>query len=646
MKILNKTSRFSRITLATLALAALTGIGQAQTFTNVVVSQFNGSEPFQTLNYWWGLSAFTPSFDSSVNNTTTLAPNDPASGSLKSTADWTGTSGNGNGAPEPQLMIWNALAGAQWNDSVKVNGYYYDLNFDLMVDPSSAKTAAGDFGHVRAGVTISGWGQVQLWDVPAYTNVGWTHVHAYIDPATPGVDTVTGFWLNWPWQTDAANAGAIQGLQTFWVDNIIFSTNLTKPLNPPTATLKPAPPAGPSGLTISSLGSAQYDRNAIATLNPESWLDASGPVTYSLTVAKYPGTNYPSYQTHIMLVQNPQKPGTEAAPDWNEANALLLDIENQADGTVIANLRYKTNQVGGNSQLFGSGFLGSVTSTNGGLGTWSMTFVNNTNVILTAPTGATNLVSFPDEQALRDNFSDPVIAYFGAQPNTTADIGQSIVLTNVKITGTQNPVNDSFSGSAVNTNVWVLRAAQPANVYIPLSDAAYVLSWTLPDTNFKLQIAPSILGPWADAGLTNTSIQGSIKTVIVPRSALPSTGPAFFRFIKPLATKLQVLLPGETAAPGTATGKTGTPTALGLGVDTIVTVNAVDDKWNLIPYVTDAVTITSSDSNATLPPDAALANGTGKFTMYFGTSGDQTVTATDVSDSKKAAGTSAAVTLQ
>src|SRR5581483_5972899 len=558
MKILKKASGVSRAALAALVLTAATGIAQAQTFTNIVISQFNGTEPFQNLLYWWGLHAFSTAVDPSVNNTTTLAPNDPGSGSLKCTADWTGTSGNGNGAPEPQLMVWNSLVGSGFNDSVKVNGDYYDLNFDLMVDPSSAKTANGDFGHVRAGVTISGWGQVTLWDMPAYTNTGWTHVHAYIDPAVPGVVTITGFWINWPWQTDASNAGAIQGVQNFWLDNLIFSTNLTKPLNPPTATLKPAPPSGPSGLTISSSGAAQYDRNAIATLNSESWLDATGPVTYSLTVAKYPGTNYPSYQTHIMLVQNP---GTETAPDWNEPNAILLDIENQASGSVIATLRYKTNQAGGNSQLYGSGSLGSVTSTNGGVGTWSMTFINNTNVILTAPTGATNLVTFPDEQALRDNFSDPLIAYFGAQPNSTADIGQSIVLSNVKITGTQNPVNDSFSGSTVDTNVWVLRASQPADVFIPLSDAAFTLSWTLPDTNFKLQVAPSLLGPWTDSGLTNTSIQGSIKSVIVPRSALPAGTAAFFRFLKPVATKLQVLLPGETAAPGTTTGKTGTPTA-------------------------------------------------------------------------------------
>jgi hypothetical protein len=645
MKIMKKTRGLSacfRFTALGVLLVSLISAAQAQTFTNVVISKFDGSEPFQSLFRWWGLNAFTSELDTSVNNPTTLAPNDPNSGSLKCTSDWTGTSGNGGGAPEPQLMIWNALAGSQWNTSVTVNGYYYDLNFDLLIDPTSAKTANGDFGHLRAGVTINNWAQVQLWDVASYTNTGWNHVHAYIDPAVPGVDYITGFWLNWPWQTGATNAGAIQGTQTFWVDNVIFTTNLTKPLNPPTATLTPAPPVI-SGLNITSSGAAQYDRNNIATLNPESWVNATGPVTYSLTIAKYPGTNYASYQTHIMLVPSP---GTESAPDWNEANCVMLDIQNQANGSTVANFRYKTNQPGANAMLYGAGALGSVTSTNGALGTWSMTFSDNTNVTITAPTGDTKSFAFPDEQAIKDLFSDPVVTYFGAQPNTTTDIGQGIVLSNVKIAGSAFPVNDSFAGKTIDTNTWVVRAAQPANVFIPVNDSAFILSWTLPDTNFKLQVAPALTGPWTDPGLTNTSIQGSIKSVTVPWSVLPSRSASFFRFVKPVATKLQVLLPGETAAPGTASGKTGTPTPQPAGMAVNVTVNAVDDNWNLVGYVTDVITITSSDSSATLPPDAALVRGTQTYSVTFGTTGNQTVTATDVTDSKKKAGTSASITVQ
>ncbi|HLH56544.1 MAG TPA: hypothetical protein VKY92_23365 [Verrucomicrobiae bacterium] len=632
----------TRLAAACLCAGAFVSPIQAQTYTNIVITKFDGTEPFQNLFYWWGLKTFSTAVDPTVNATTTLSSNDPGSGSLKGTSDWTGTSGAGGGAPEPQLMVWNALAGSQWNSSVTVNGYYYDLNFDFMVDTNSARTTNGDFGHIRAGVTLNGWSQVTLWDVPAYTNVGWTHVHAYIDPTIPGIDTITGFWLNWPWQTDSANLGSIQGVQNFWVDNIIFSTNLTKPLNPPTATLKPAPRAI-TGLNINSIGSGQYDRNAIATVNPEGWVNATGPVTYSMTLSSYPGTNNPNFQSHIMLVPNP---GTETAPDWNEPNAIVLDIQNQANGNAVANFRYKTNQPGGNSMLYGPGTLGSVTSTNGALGTWSMTFVSNTNVILTAPTGATNLVTFPDDQAVQSLFADPVIAYFGEQPNTTANIGQEVVISNIKITGTTSPINDSFTGTGIDTNTWNLRASQANDVFIPQNDAAYVLTWTLPDQNFNVEVAPSITGPWSDAGLTNGVIQGSTKSVTVTRSMLPAGKAAFFRLRKPVATKLQILLPGETAAPGTLTGKTGTPTAQANGVAFNVTVNAVDANWNVINYVKDTVHFTSPDSNATLPADGALANGTGTFSVTFGTAGSQTLTVSDLSDSKINSATSASVTVQ
>src|SRR5207249_4584279 len=74
--------------------------------------------------------------------------------------------------------------------------------------------------------------------------------------------------------------------------------------------------------------------------------------------------------------------------------------------------------------------------------------------------------------------------------------------------------------------------------------------------------------------------------------------------------KLQLLLPGETAAPGTASGKTGTPNSQTAGTAFSVTVNAVDANWNIVTTATDTVGITSSDSNGTMPSNSALASGT------------------------------------
>src|SRR2546422_9810203 len=60
-----------------------------------------------------------------------------------------------------------------------------------------------------------------------------------------------------------------------------------------------------------------------------------------------------------------------------------------------------------------------------------------------------------------------------------------------------------------------------------------------------------------------------------------STSPAIT--VNPSAfTSLQILLPGETASPGSATGKTGTPLAQTVVVPFTFTVKAVDANWNLI----------------------------------------------------------------
>jgi len=91
-------------------------------------------------------------------------------------------------------------------------------------------------------------------------------------------------------------------------------------------------------------------------------------------------------------------------------------------------------------------------------------------------------------------------------------------------------------------------------------------------------------------------------------------------------SRLQVLLPGESPAPGTTSGKSGTPRAQTSGVPFTVTFRACDSNWNLVTGVTDAIQTLSSDASATLPAPAQLASGVltvsvtlnagGTFTIY------------------------------
>src|SRR5439155_22029853 len=105
-------------------------------------------------------------------------------------------------------------------------------------------------------------------------------------------------------------------------------------------------------------------------------------------------------------------------------------------------------------------------------------------------------------------------------------------------------------------------------------------------------------------------------------------------------TKLQILLPGEVAAPGTATGKTAaTPTAqtAGTAIANGIVVNAVDANWNVVPSANPNVTISSTDTNAVIADDniatagnMTLVAGTGTLSSFtFKTAGTRTVTATD-----------------
>ncbi|HTK31300.1 MAG TPA: FlgD immunoglobulin-like domain containing protein [Candidatus Saccharimonadaceae bacterium] len=108
-------------------------------------------------------------------------------------------------------------------------------------------------------------------------------------------------------------------------------------------------------------------------------------------------------------------------------------------------------------------------------------------------------------------------------------------------------------------------------------------------------------------------------------------------------TRLQVLLPGETAAPGTGSGKTGTPKAQTVGVPFNVTVRACDSSWNLVNTATDVVHLLSSDASATLPGATQLQSGSLVLAATLNAGGTFTFFAHDETDGTIPDGTSAAV---
>src|SRR5262249_17243339 len=138
----------------------------------------------------------------------------------------------------------------------------------------------------------------------------------------------------------------------------------------------------------------------------------------------------------------------------------------------------------------------------------------------------------------------------------------------------------------VPTNVTVHVTSSDANAILPANAG---LGATGLKTNFALTFKTA-----GTQTVTATDVGDGVET----NTGSPTTvNPSPF-------ARLQLLVPGETASPGSATGKTGTPSIEYSNVAFSVTVNSVDTNWNLIS-TNDTVRLTSTDPAAILPANAA-----------------------------------------
>ena len=133
-------------------------------------------------------------------------------------------------------------------------------------------------------------------------------------------------------------------------------------------------------------------------------------------------------------------------------------------------------------------------------------------------------------------------------------------------------------------------------------------------------------------------------------SDIPVGKTAFFRLIKRVYTQLQVLLPGEIAAPNTLTGKTGTPDVQAAYTPFNVIVNAVDVNFNVVninntvqisdPGDANFASLSGTDLTGTMQP---LVSGTTTYSVEFTGDGSSAMTVIDQNDNTKT-GTSGIVT--
>jgi hypothetical protein len=492
-----------------LGLAAC--ISTARAADDYVVDTFDSSGSAGQWSRWWGSAGQSFAWDGAVD-----ANGNANSGSLKVTINFNLASYSGD----------NQFAILRPFPTVVAGSEYTNLVFDLLWDQGSPRNAS-DFGYMEPGFRNQDYSQNWLTPFNVPTTTGWQHIVLPINPAASKIDTINGVVLKM-WSGNASSG--FTGTTTFWVDNVKLVARTDTTVPPPVMGIGKVTP----GLRIfASAPGAQYSRQSIRTKNAQySWVGATDPVTYSITVGNYPASSYSGFQTHLFIVPGTTTsvPNYETSPDWNEANLIFLQIANNADGSAYAAFRYKTNQPNGNSMLFGSGTIATVGSATP-KGTWNLTFNPDGQISLSSPSGGTTNFALPTDAA--NLFAGSAMAYFGIQPNSVANIGQSATLAQIQITGVANPVSDNFNGSAVDTATWEIVADDVTGLQTIPQDTAFEIYWTVPDKGFVLNYFTDITAGLTEIPFGGLGVQAAgYRRQIVRQSELPASSTVFFRLQK------------------------------------------------------------------------------------------------------------------
>jgi hypothetical protein len=518
------------------------------------------------------------------------------------------------------------LNGGEGSNYMATNSYYTDgVNVDLFTGAGGNNVYLGTF------------------QVPDSASNGWQTVTMSYSDSLSGISSGAGLWF----QGSFGGGPGINGgpyTAAFWIDNLVLVAN-TVVTPPPSLGIAPAV----QGLNLfTDAGTALNQRQSLETVSSNySWVGASGAVSYSFTISSYPVAHADEVGTYIFLIPSP---ATETSADYNEANVIFLDLESTTNGGASCIFRYKTNEPNGNTMIYSTnGTLAQLNNATA-IGTWTLTFSNNTNVTITGPGGASTNFSIPDGTgATSALFASNVVVYYGTQGNNASGCNDHFVTSDFNITGLGSTnFDDNFlaDDGTLNTNIWKVNATQSSCVRKVGPGNPYYVSWTLPSSGYLLQSTPTLgaTRPWKAATANAAFTSGVNGIQLINTNDLSGGNSAYFAMIERNFSQLLILLPGETNAPGTLTGKSGTPTQQNTENLVSVTVQAVDSQFYPVGGSTDMIKLTSSDGAAILPNQAAMTNGTITFTTFlFQTDGPQVIYATDTTSTNIPMATSSSV---
>jgi len=375
---------------------------------------------------------------------------------------------------------------------------YTNIEFDVMWDianstiPLSEFNAAGDISGFPLGLICnsSTADQVQIeacgsaaTPVPDAATNGWVHMSCAINQNLAGIDQTVGLWFK-----KYATASYTPGTAAFWVDNFVFDgAKIARPV--PTLTVSKAAP----GLQINFTGTGNnppYDReNLVTAASTYSFVDASAPVTYSLTYGSFAPSSYSMSGQITFVPTSSGATGTETEPDWVDSTVFKISLARNGLGSQVT-LMAKTNAPNDNGSLYVGGNPAWVTPSPIE-GKWSFTISGNTSISATAPDGSSTNLAFPlglTETQVSSLFSGGAFVYFGGECGGSAGEGGRLVMGNVSISGGGvTPLSDNFVNDAaldlVSTGgtLWnnaTDTATRSDGVYL-LNSAPYWLDWTV-----------------------------------------------------------------------------------------------------------------------------------------------------------------------
>jgi len=535
----------SALLLATLAASAQT--------TNYMIYNFNTDQVTGIWGNWFGGDFVDVSWDNTVDAT----PGNPTPGSMKVDLD----------INDDQYVLNDGLPAAHLGYSLNMVTTFSNLSFDILFSTNSAirtnvvgvgtngSTGVGslDYGYMRVGASDPGGSWDQDWfyffAIPATNGAGqpntnWTHISIPIVgnggllSQQPLLDTIDS--LLFGIDGNNYNNNVLSGPQTYWVDNIQFIGPVGgNPLPPPVLTAAKATPA----LRLFGGSGGQYSRSQLTTIDEsQSWIDNGGPVSYSFTLLNDP-TNPGNLDCHIFFLPlnwfNGEPISGNHDMDYHILNTLWLRVQSgTGTPTCTADISWKTNH-----GYFNPNHTDLLITNPTAVGTWTITFNNNSSGTVTAP-GASPVPFTLSDPNIEDDFGGGMILSFGNQCNgSSANEGVPNDWAKMSVTGLLNGgfnENDDWTTeTSIDPTVWDISNSNTTNsvVLVTADDVLWIEATTPIQQSLQLEVAPTLNknGPawqlpefynsFAGGTLTNlpvSSIQGSTNWTLVPSECFPT----------------------------------------------------------------------------------------------------------------------------